>query len=65
MTQKLGGGPKIYDTFNDIVSGKAITWKIKRKVKKMAVERAEDDIVGTSPEKSIQIKIFVTVDRDV
>ncbi|XP_074030798.1 uncharacterized protein [Leptinotarsa decemlineata] len=66
MTQKLEERAKADETLNEIVIGKAITEKRKKKVKKMAGELAEDDSVGTSPEEEFKIKIFfVIVERAV
>lgn len=65
MTQKLEERAKTDGTPNDIVIGKAITEKRKKKVKKMAGELAEDDSAGSSPKEEFKINIFVIVDRAV
>lgn len=66
MTQKLEEKAKTVETLNDIVNGKAITEKIKKKVKTMAGEISEDDSVGTFPKEEFKINsFFVIVDRTV
>jgi len=61
ITQRLEERANYDETLNNIVIGKAITEKRKKKVKKMAGELPEDDSVGTSLKNEFKIKIFFVI----